>query len=241
MMMRNLATFVLCFLFNTPTCSHNQCRSHSLTNSFIGRYCPTEGAITPNIPWYECKLLCMQTPSCQAVNYNIVTSSCTNITKTCPQAILHPSMTFTRFTAIRPEQCIEWIERGTGLLPGDRAMTEDNMRFMARMQKDGDDFMCYMLTPHNHCYYRDIQGVRFDSNTGGYPCQLLRIRDGCTVLYMSYDLGTPLPPNALIGGYTAGGLPCYIVQPHAFYVPGPNSLIGKHRIANNKVQLLVSL
>ena len=88
----------------------------------------------------------------------------------------------------------------------DRAITEDNKRFLARMQKGGNDFVCYA---YNHqCMSKD-SGGRF-KNVEGYPCQYLRIRKGCNVYCVDYELGVPLPPNVLVGGYTADGLPVYI-------------------------------
>ena len=71
-------------------------------------------------------------------------------------------------------------------------------------------------------------------------CQYLQIREGCTVSYVDYKLGTTLLPNALIGGYTAEGLPVYI-RPSAYYIPGSNRLVRPGGIIRGKGRLLVSL
>ena len=241
MMTRTLTAFALCFLCKTMICSHNQCKSYFVANSLLGWYCPTTGKGNTNVPWHQCKLFCLQTPTCQAVNYNFATNSCTNIKTTCPQAKQHPNMTFALFTGIQPAQCMEWIPMTPGHFPGDRAMARNSERFLARMQKDGNDFLGYLLTRNYECYANDENGTSFQTSIGAHPCQFLRIRDGCTVLYMNYNLGTPLPPNALIWGYTAGGLPGYFVRPNECYIPVFNSLVRCDNATNRKVQLLVSI
>ena len=80
-------------------------------------------------------------------------------------------------------------------------MTKTNKRFVARMQKDGTDYIGLMYT-NLKCYARDDD--RIFKSVHGYPCQYLRIRDGCTAHYVNYKVGTPLPHNVLIGGRTTG-------------------------------------
>ena len=77
------------------------------------------------------------------------------------------------------------------------------------MQKDGSDFVGYLTVLYNNnCLSKD--GEENFQAADGYPCQYMRVRDGCTVHFMGYEPGAPLPPNAVIGGYTVDGLPVYI-------------------------------
>ena len=237
--------FIYCLLCNTITCSKRQCKSHISRNQFRELYCPTEGTITPNLPWHQCKLLCLHTSSCQAVNYNFTSDFCTQFTTTCPRAISHLDMAFAVFTKKEPAQCMEWKPKQNGRFPDGRSVTEDNVRFVARMQKNGNDFVCYLLTTTFNCLSRDDEG-KFKSSTGKYPCQYLQISDGCTVFFVDYELGATLPENALIGGHTARGLPVYIGRQvrgkgSGYYILGSNRLIVGYRIVTENVQLLVSL
>ena len=223
-MKKTLVILILSLLCSATAWPHHTCESHDFANPFHGKYCPTEGIMISKLPWHHCELFCLETPNCQSVNYNLTDSICTYFTATCPRAMSHPGMAFVVFTGRQSAECIEWIPKRNGHPKGDdRSMTEDNHRFAARMQKKGNDILGYQL--HEICYSRDEEGKL--KSTHGYPCQYLRIRDGCTVFYMKYELGTPLPPNAMIGGYTAGGLPVYIgikeggVTPKS-YIPGVN-------------------
>ena len=232
--------YLLCSI---PGWSHKMCESHNFANPFHGRYCPTEGIRTHISSWSQCKLFCVQASRCQSINYDLTENKCTYFTATCPQAISHPSMAFVLFTGKEPEQCMEWIPRENSNPSGDRSVTKTNKRFVARMQKDGNDYIGLMYTSLI-CHARDDDGI-FKSYHG-YPCQYLRIRDGCTPYYVSYELGTPLPPKVLIGGHAAAGLPVYIgirdgaVKP-GYYIHGSNRFVSVDGNVTENVKLLVSL
>ena len=240
-MKRILLIFVLGLLCNTATCSTERCESHDYTMPFHGRYCPTEGIIVPNLAWHQCKLYCLQQSSCQAVNYDFAANLCTYFITTCPLAINHPNMAFVMFTGRQIEQCIEWIPMEDGNPTQDRSVTVDNERFAARMHKDGNDFIGFWRATLDECYsHHDVPFTYSD----GYPCQYLRIRDGCTVYFVNYELGTLLPPTALIGGYTADGLPLYIGRKKikiGYYIPGSNRLVVNAGNKTDDVKILVLL
>ena len=238
-----MVAFVSTLLMGRIGCSHNKCKSYAFTQPFLGSYCPAEGNTIQSVSWHQCKLYCLQTSSCQSLNYDFTDKICTYFTATCPKAMSHPTMAFKLFTGKHPEQCIEWIPKLEGHPKRDsRSVTEDNRRFLARMQKDGNDFISHMLM--TVCYSRDDDGAITSRN--GYPCQYLRVRHGCTVYYVTYELSTPLPPNALVGGYTAEGIPVYIgiedggARP-GYYIPGSNRLVSSGGIFTDDVKLLVSL
>ena len=235
---------VFCVLCISPTRSHAKCEGYYFVNSFRGHYCPTEGIIRPNFSWDQCKLFCLHTSSCQAVNYNFAASLCIYLIATCPKAISHPDMAFALFTDRQHHQCLDWIPKQTGHQPGNRSVTEDNERFTARMQKDGNDFVCYLIKKGDVCLSLDNEERKFKNNEGPYPCQILQIGDGCTVHYVDYDIGAPLPPTALIGGYTTIGLPVYIGRygmGAGYYIHGSNKFVAGYGIYTNRVKLLVSL
>ena len=239
-------TFIL--LCSTETCLPDNCLTREYAIPFSGRYCPGAGvSALPNLSWHQCKLYCLHTEGCEAVNYNFTTNICIQLPRTCPKAISHPGMAFALFTGRQPEQCLEWIPKQDGHPVGDRSVTEDNSRFVARMQKDGSDFVCYLGLTNYQCYSSTENG-RIKS-IDGYPCQYLRIRDVCTVMYVDYELGTPLPPTGVIGGYTADGIPVYIglgtlannIQLPGYYTPGSTQLFAGFVIVTDKVKILIAL
>ena len=226
-------------LCNTSTCSTNKCESHVFSQPFHGRYCPTESIITPNLLWHQCKLFCLHKSTCHAANYNFTANLCTHFTETCPLAISEPSMAFVLFTERQADQCMDWIPKEDGDPTRDRSVTVDDERFAAKMQKDGNDHIGFFRTSLDDCYSRHDAGFKYSD---GYPCQYLRIRDGCTVYFVDYEIGTPLPHNAMIGGYTAVGLPVYIGRKGpkpGYYTPGSSGLIIYNNIVAADVKILV--
>ena len=131
-----------------------------------------------------------------------------------PNAMSQPTMAFGLFSRRQPNHCIEWIPKPSSsrYFRWDRSVTVDNDNFVARMQKDGNYLVSVIPPLKNRCYGRDYDGNRYTSSGALPPCQYLYIRDGCTVYFVDYELGAPLPPNVVIGGYTSTGLPVYIGQ-----------------------------
>ena len=240
--------FIFNLLCSTGTCLQNKCLSLEFAIPFSGRYCPGAGVIAaPNLSWDQCKLYCLQKAGCEAVNYNFTTNICIKLPATCPKAINHPGMAFALFTGRQPEQCLEWIPKQDGHPVGDRSVTEDNSRFVARMQKDGSDFVGYLGVTNYQCFSSNDNGEINSLN--GYPCQYLRIRNVCTVMYVDYELGTSLPHTAVIGGYTADGIPVYIgigtydnkFQLPGYYTPGSMRVVAGFVIVTENVKILVAL
>ena len=197
------------------------------------------------LSWHQCKLFCLQAPSCQSVNYNFNYSICTYLTATCSKAIDRLGMAFALFTGRQPRECIEWIPKGNRHPLGDRSMTEDNLRFVSRMQKDGNDFVGHMTGGDKICYARDDQVVI--KSYQGYNCQYLRILEDCTVYYEDYEPDDPLLPTAVIGGYTAEGLPVYIGLRNyglllpGYYISGSNRVVVSNEFVTDNMKIVVAL
>ena len=237
---------VFSLVCSTTTCLNTKCKTCDCVNPNHGQYCPTEGITVPNFSFNQCKLCCLQT-ICEAINYNHTGNTCTKLTATCPKAVNHPGMALVLFTGRQPEQCFEWIPKQNGDPVGDRSLTEDSKRFVARLQKGGNDLVCYLFHKTDNCISRDENGREVESLTQ-FPCQYLRVLEGCTVMYVDYKLGTPLPPNVLIGGYTTDRIPVYIAlaifddfQLPGCYRHGSKKVIAGYRIATENIKILISL
>ena len=245
--MNTLAVILeLHLLLITRVYSQNKCSSIDSANPFHGRVCPTEGIIKQNLSWHQCKMFCLNTASCQAINYNFTENVCEYFIISCTKAISHPGMAYILFTERHPQQCIEWVPRGNGYpADDDRSVTENNMQFVARMQTAGNDWVGHQLrTGRQGCFAQDDKG---DINTSfGLPCQYMRVRRGCTVYYVDYELGAPLPRTAVNAGYTAGGLPVCIGiadgdARSGHYIPGSKALIMAFGNATENIKLLITV
>ena len=231
-------------LFSAARCCDSKCISYKFNNPFPGRYCPKGSVNNLNLSWHQCKQFCLQSYSCQAVNYNFTDNLCSYFSETCTIAISSPYMAFVLFTKKRPEQCIEWIPIQDRHPQTDRSATEDNVRFVTRLQKDGNDYVGYWRTDWTECKSRDDRGP---INLMHLLCQYLRIRDGCTIYYVGYERGAPMPPNAVIGGHIAGGLPVYIgrqMPPSnavGYYILGSKEFVTPWSYSTGKVKIMVTL
>ena len=89
-----------------------------------------------------------------------------------------------------------------------------------------------------------------------YPCEGLRVKDGCTAAYVTYSAGEAIPPGAVVGGNWEDGRAMYVASFHrsreplavfgGYYLEGAAN--GWFALVNNtvsrkrkKMQLLVVL
>ena len=151
---------------------------------------------------------------------------CTYLVETCLQAKNHPGMAFRLFTGWQPHECLEWIPIGS--FSKDHSVTNDNWRFAARLEKGGNNFGGFYFEVRKICFTDGDDGEPVRSD-GGSPCQYLRVRDGCTVYYVDYEIGSPVPPNAVMSGYTTTGVPIYLCGHRNI-----GRLLGYYKAGSNK-------
>ena len=190
----------------------NRCVSHSLTMSYQGRYCIGKGTVTHNLLPHQCRYLCLQS-SRKAYNYNITEGTCTQFTSPCPQAYTHPVMEFVVFRETPVNQCYEWVPYSPDDPLDERMITIDSSWcIVSRLQISGSNVVGYFHTRYSTCY-SNLEGDDHDySSKHGYLCDRLRIREGCTIFWVPYKAGEPLPLQAVIGSVMANGDVAYVVK-----------------------------
>ena len=187
------------------------CRLHSLSIPYNGRYCPGDGKVTPHLLPHQCRYMCLQSNTCKAYNYNNSEGTCTQFTSPCPQAYPDNLMEFMVVPAKTMDQCCQWVPYTPNDPVGTRMIsTDDPDRIICRMQKDGDDIVCYLGLRVSICY-GSWRGSRIRSSHG-YPCQLLRIVEDCTVFWVPYVGRDPINPRAVIAGRMANGDAVYVTK-----------------------------
>ena len=106
-------------------------------------------------------------------------------------------MTYTLYSGVNREQCLEWIDRYKGIPVDERwVMTkvggDDQERVLARMFYGGEHYAAHFK--HNNditCFTNGSHFIKWK------PCQLLRVREGCTTAFVSYKAGDVLPYGAV--------------------------------------------
>ena len=111
---------------------------------------------------------------------------------------------------------------------------------------DGNDYVGNIYWNIHHCFAGTEKGLIYSKYIRDHPCQYLRVRDGCTVYYLVYELSSPVPHNALIGGYTEEGFPVYVGrelpgQDACSYIPNSNRAILGFSKGMENMGLLVVL
>ena len=208
----NLIVFVVIGLVASGSgIAANNCEIFTLSMSYNGRYCPGDGIITQNLLPHQCRYICIQSSTCKAYNYNITERACTCFASTCLQALPDTMIAFAVFTQKPVDQCYQWVPYNSGDALNPRMIpTDDPIHYICRMQRSGNDIVCYFQIPYRTCFAS--WGSSEFHNGQGYPCQRLQIMEDCTVLWVPYTARDPIPPRSVTAGYTTNGDVVYVTK-----------------------------
>ena len=104
--------------------------------------------------------------------------------------------------------------------------TDDPRHIICPMRNSGDDVVCYFNRPRANCYVSS-GGSPFNSIDHGYPCERLRVKEGCTSFWIPYIARDPRPPRAVIAGHMVSGDRVYVTK-FDYYHPPALSLSGHY-------------
>ena len=110
-------------------------------------------------------------------------------------------------------QCYEWVPYIAGDFISERMIfTDTQMHMICRMKVGDNDVVCYFTRALLRCYgAMATTGPYFNSHQG-YPCQRLRIMEGCTIFWVPYTARDPIPHRAVTAGSMANGDRVYVTK-----------------------------
>ena len=188
-----------------------RCKMYSLSMPYGGRYCIGESIGTLKLLPHQCRYICLQSATCKAYNYNVTERICTCFTSPCPQAYSDPAMEFVVLRETPVIQCYEWVPYSRGDPLDERMIATDSpVHIVSRLHVNGNDVVGYLSTNSWYCY--GTLGNTEYTTYQGYSCERLRVVEGCTIFWVPYTAGRPLPSQAVIGGVMANGDVVYVVK-----------------------------
>ena len=228
-----VTTFGVAAIWSAIAAEH--CKLFSLSMPYNGRYCPGDGMVSPKLLPHQCRYICLQSTACKAYNYNTTDRTCTRFTSPCPLAFVHTMTEFAVFSEKLTEQCYQWVPYSSeDVIDARMVSTDFPHRIICRMQRDGDDIVCQYNTRYGMCFAHS--SISAFNNKQGYPCQRLRIMEGCTVFWVPYTARDPIHPRAVIAGHMVNGDTVHVTKfgdnrPSLYsmagsYVEGANHTIG---------------
>ena len=143
-------------------------------------------------------------------------------------------MEFMVFREMPVNQCYTWVPYNSGDPLDERMVaTESSWCIVARLHVNGNDVVCYYVSTIGGCW--GALGVTRYNTKQGYRCERLRVMEGCTIFWVPYTAGKPLPSQAVIGGFLANGNVAYVVKFDAmdiisgYYIEGAPHAISAYR------------
>ena len=204
----------------------SNCDYLGLSIGYSGMFCTGEGIVTHRLLPHQCRSFCLMSETCRAYNFNLTARTCTSFKSPCPQAFGDVSMEFAVFRKPPIAQCYEWVPYSSGDGIDQRMIfTDDPLRLICRLKRDGNDIVCYFHTLLSLCY-GNWQGAQF-SQSNQYPCQRLRIKYSCTIFWVPFTAYQAVPSGAIIAGHMANGDTVYVTK-FDYYAPISVNLAGHY-------------
>ena len=172
-------------------------------------YCPVDGLRVLKIQPRHCILHCLQMQECVALNYNKADGLCTLQPAPCTLALRMDGMQYMISNNRNHDQCLKWVPF-TGSNPSsDRVVTSTHGYLACRLQINSGIFIGHYSERWQRCWV--INGnIQHDSRSN--PSEILTIASECTVGWVSYTSGTPLPPNAMMAWHSFAGDSLYVMM-----------------------------
>ena len=159
-------------------------------------------------------------------------------------------MKFVVFKEKPADQCLKWEPYNLGNTINARMIsTDDPNHLICRMQMEGSDIVGYFHTSFEICYASS--GNVIFRNTYGYPCQRLRIMEGCTIAWVPYAAQDPVHPGAVGGGHMGNGDVVYVtkfdyhrqsvISLAGHYVEGADYTIGAFDTSSPKSTIMMMM
>ena len=185
-----------------------------------GFYCSTQSLSSSKTPLHHCKLNCIESVKCTAVNYNRSDGICTALSTPCVIADEAPVMMYFIFNNRVQRHCFNWIKQNK--------LTKQHSRYVydiigvvkvARiLYKTG----FYPAHLRNDICYTGTGTTRLHSRNK--VCEVLVLSPSCTATWAPYEARQPIPAGAETAGLTVEGEATYPVM----FAPEGNP--GQYRI-----------
>ena len=195
----------------------------------VGMYCPTPSLLSSKIPLHHCKLYCIHSSQCIALNYNESDGTCTELLTPCVQTDNDPTMLYIMFNKREQRHCFTWIWRKRLLAKDTRLMytTLGDVK-VARIVYQAGFYPAYLSANGARCYTGTGTQTLSSRNNN---CEVLVLSPNCTAAWVPYEAGQPIPTGAETAGPTMDGEATYTVM----FAPNGNPdkyRIGYYTVAN---------
>ena len=230
--------------------TEGNCNSHDLYLPPGGRYCTTEGSAVYDMELHQCIYECLQSSNCAALNYDSTDDMCTFLYNACPLVNEAPTMEYLVFTKTPAHQCSECIPYTSHDAVDDRMIASQiGMTMVSRIKYKGNYIIGYEHITYGQCLSNSTVDDKDILSSSLAPSECLRIADDCTVFWVPYTAGDPLPATAVTGGIMVSGDVAYVIEfdsetvtVSGYYTEGATSAVSTYhgmRISNTMMILVI--
>ena len=182
------------------------CNPRYTNRPLNGYYCNGEVYMQPHgVTQASCVHACITSPSCSAMSYNPVTSTCLLAAQPCVKAEKHDHFMLMIFRHQEHVDCVVWVRDQYEVLPR-RMLTGPDNGQVGRVSVGNDLLVGQARMPGNFWFtYIAHNGTQIHIRDE----DLLTVHPNCTLAWVPYKAGDTLPMNAITTGMLANGRRLY--------------------------------
>ena len=175
--------------------AEKQCRSRTTQIPKDGHRCVTASkryTIIQNVPARLCTHICMQRENCNIINYNHEGRYCQLTSEVCLKIVEDPVFTVIDFS------CLRWVTIANVVDEMLILCNKQLRSFTSRLVLQSDILVgtCYKKGDYTFVW-KNVTGWK----SGDYNGEILQILPWCSVIWIPYVPGDPIPVGAVVGGY----------------------------------------
>ena len=182
-------------------------RKTIFVKSFNGHHCPTETGMVKlsDVPLYLCTHYCISELQCSMLSFHVNNGVCMVHEEVCVEVVQATEQVLSYIMLAGPQHrdCISWLPY-QGIVPiGERLVHMTNRRFIMVRNRHKNETLLGRLDTNNKNtvkYVSLIDGPVSVKESPGSAVDFLVVSDICSVSWVPYVAGNPMPPRAVVGG-----------------------------------------
>ena len=196
-------------LVNLTPLAFSKCDTLSQTSYSAEQYCADLDRVTAfNVSEWECKYTCIQKAMCGGINYNPLNGTYI-LLENCPMPDDSHNVLYIIISSMEGNECLEWMQFPANRWVLTKYRGDISGKRVKRINVAGRYYPGYGYR-WGHC--RATDGSKAIKPADPYPCDGLRVKEGCTTAYVRYSAGEAIPPGAVVGGRLEDGRAMYVAS-----------------------------
>ena len=213
------STFLLHQIFGTEVCTSDICKKPITKKLINGYYCPTVRTTVQlfRVPHHICTHHCISVMQCSVLSYYVDKRLCLMHKEVCLEMTKDKEHVLSSIILYEPtkHECISWLPYQGSVPEGERfvRMQGGFPLILVRLHRNNEILPGRFLQGNGEVRTISlVNGPVFIKEVANSAMEFFVVSDICSVTWVPYVTGSPMPLRALVGGRKANSKPLFIAS-----------------------------